>query len=43
MVIFKKDGSPRKKSHQFYLETIELMLLKNVFYINKILRLDHVP
>lgn len=43
MLIFKQDGSLRKKSCQFYLETIESMLLKIVFYINKILNPDHVP
>lgn len=42
-VIFKLDGSLRKKSCQFYLEAVESMLLKIVFYINKILNLDHVP
>ena len=43
MVIFKQESSLRKKSCQFDLETIESMLLKIVFYINKILNPDHVP
>lgn len=39
---FKQDTSLRKKSCQFNLETTEPMLLKIVFYINKIPNLDHV-